>query len=224
LLELEEFTQNKGKLAQPEPFLSLATDGNVPKLPAFAYKILERDFGHKCFKKHQEEAIARISCGLSTLVILSTGYGKSLIYQFAAKLYANRYPGSTVLVVSPLISLMQDQLANISKSLKAAVCDSNMSEKEFHVMLDDMNNGKINILFMSPEAIINRKVKYIPRLAFVCIDEVHCLSQWSHNFRPSYLQLCQVCLILLNFQNYLNTHKHLIDFRYSKSTIMSNVF
>ena len=181
-----------GSMAFPEPFLKLTSTGQVPKLPGYAYKILEKDFGHRSFKMHQEEAIARIACGLSTLVVLSTGYGKSLIYQFAAKLYAKQYPGSTVLVVSPLISLMQDQLHNLSKSLKAAVCDSNMTEKEYHQLLADLNEGKCNILFMSPEAIINRKVRNIPRLAFVCIDEVHCLSQWSHNFRPSYLQLCQV--------------------------------
>jgi ATP-dependent DNA helicase Q4 len=175
------------------PILKLDSDGQIPnKLPDYAYKILEKDFGHKSFKKYQEEAIIRICSGQSALVVLSTGYGKSLIYQMAARLYAKNHPGSTVLVVSPLISLMQDQLQNLSKSLKAAVCDSNLNEKEYHTMIQDLNDGKINVLFMSPEAIINRKVKHISKLAFVCIDEVHCLSQWSHNFRPSYLQLCQV--------------------------------
>lgn len=180
-------------MSAPQPILELEPDGELPaKLPDYAFKLLEKDFGHKSFKKYQQEAIIRIACGMSTLVILSTGYGKSLIYQFAARLYAKKHPGSTVLVVSPLISLMQDQLYNLSKSLKAAVCDSQMSDKEYSLMLQDLNDGRINILFMSPEAIINRKIRHIPRLAFVCIDEVHCLSQWSHNFRPSYLQLCQV--------------------------------
>lgn len=175
----------------------LDEDGNVPqKLPDYAYKILEKDFGHKKFKKNQEETIIRIACGQSSLAILSTGYGKSLIYQFAALLYARKYPGSIVLVVSPLISLMQDQLHNLSKSLKAASCDSQMTDKEFQELVQNINDGKINILYMSPEAIINKKIKSLPRLAFVCIDEVHCLSQWSHNFRPSYLQLCQVIIFL----------------------------
>jgi ATP-dependent DNA helicase Q4 len=80
--------------------------------------------------------------------------------------------------------------------LRAAVCDSTMSDKEYQTLLEDLQNGRINILFMSPEAIINRKIRSIPRLAFVCIDEVHCLSQWSHNFRPSYLQLCQVGFLI----------------------------
>lgn len=168
-------------------------DGNVPKkLPDYAYKILEKDFGHKKFKNNQEETIIRIACGLSSLAILSTGYGKSLIYQFAALLYAKRYPGSTVLVVSPLISLMQDQVHNLSRSLKAGTCDSQTTDKDYELLVQNLNQGKINILYLSPEAIINKKIKSIPRLAFVCIDEVHCLSQWSHNFRPSYLQLCQV--------------------------------
>lgn len=110
----------------------------------------------------------------------------------AAKLYIKRYPGSCVLVVSPLISLMHDQLYNLSKSLKAAVCDSQLSEKDYQKLLVDLDAGKINILYMSPEAICNKKIRNIPRLAFVCIDEIHCLSQWSHNFRPSYLQLSEV--------------------------------
>ena len=189
--EIKEFD----KLEQPKPILQLNSDGSLPKLPAYAYKMLEKDFGHKSFKKHQAEAVTRIACGLSSLVVLSTGYGKSLIYQFAAKLYAKSYPGSLVLVISPLISLMQDQLHNLSRSIKAAVCDSQMNEKDFQLLKEDLNCGNINILFMSPEAVINKKLRYLPRLAFACIDEVHCLSQWSHNFRPSYLQLSQVIIL-----------------------------
>jgi ATP-dependent DNA helicase Q4 len=181
------------QLKSPQPLYELDSEGYVPAhLPKSAFKMLKNDFGYSSFKPHQEEAIVRIACGLSTIVVLSTGYGKSLIYQFAAKLYARTYPGSLCLVVSPLISLMQDQLHNLSGCLRAAVCDSQMNDKEYQQLLVDLGKGKINILFMSPEAIINRKIKELPRLAFVCIDEVHCLSQWSHNFRPSYLQLGQV--------------------------------
>ena len=191
--ELLKFVENNnGQLEQPKPLFELDSDGKLPKLPDFVYKILEKDFGHKSFRPHQAEAVLRVACGLSTVVVLSTGYGKSLIYQMAAKLYAKRYPGSCVLVISPLISLMQDQLYNLSKSLKAAVCDSQLNETQYQQLLQDLEQGKINILYMSPEAIINKKIKSIPRLAFVCIDEIHCLSQWSHNFRPSYLQLSQV--------------------------------
>jgi ATP-dependent DNA helicase Q4 len=93
---------------------------------------------------------------------------------------------------------MQDQLFNLSKSLKAAVCDSQLTDKDFQQLLQDLDAGKINILYMSPEAIMNKKIKSIPRLAFVCIDEIHCLSQWSHNFRPSYLQLSRVIFKIFN--------------------------
>jgi ATP-dependent DNA helicase Q4 len=89
---------------------------------------------------------------------------------------------------------MQDQIHNMCKNIQAAVCDSQLSEKDYQLLLQDLNGGKINVLFMSPEAIINRKIRNLPRLAFVCIDEIHCLSQWSHNFRPSYLQLGQMLL------------------------------
>lgn len=157
--------------------LELDADGNFPRLPKYAFQMLESVFGHKSFKPHQEDAIVKIACGLSTLVILSTGHGKSLIYQMAAKMYAKKYPGSVVLVISPLISLMQDQLANLSKGLKAAMCDSQMTYTEFQKMLEDLNDGKINILYMSPEALISKKIRSIPRLAFVCIDEVSSTSQ-----------------------------------------------
>ena len=197
--ELLKFVENNnGQLEQPKPLFELDSEGQLPKLPDFVYKILEKDFGHKSFRPHQAEAVLRVACGLSTVVVLSTGYGKSLIYQMAAKLYAKRYPGSCVLVISPLISLMQDQLYNLSKSLKAAVCDSQLNETQYQQLLQDLDQGKINILYMSPEAIINKKIKSIPRLAFVCIDEIHCLSQWSHNFRPSYLQLSQVNFKFVN--------------------------
>lgn len=85
----------------------------MPSLPDYVYKVLEKDFGHKSFKAHQGDAVLRICSGLSALVVLSTGYGKSLIYQMAARLYAKKYPGSVCLVISPLISLMQDQLHNL---------------------------------------------------------------------------------------------------------------
>lgn len=135
---------------------------------------------------------------MSTLAVLSTGYGKSLIYQFCAKAYCESYADGSplVLVVSPLISLMQDQVKNLSKSLKAAVCDSQMTEREFNALRENLALGRLNLLFMSPEAILARKLRQLPRLAFACIDEVHCLSQWSHNFRPSYLLLSKVIFLI----------------------------
>jgi hypothetical protein len=88
---LENTNNPSGKLEHPEPLFKLNSDGTLPQLPNFVYKILEKDFGHKTFRPHQAEAILRIACGLSTVVVLSTGYGKSLIYQMATKLYAKRY-------------------------------------------------------------------------------------------------------------------------------------
>lgn len=178
-----------------KPLLELDSNGRpVDRLPPHLLKLLKKHFGHKSFKPHQEEACVRVLSGLSTLVVLSTGYGKSLIYQFCAKAYGESYADGwpLVLVVSPLISLMQDQVKNLSKSLRAAVCDSQMSERDFNALRENLALGRLNLLFMSPEAILARKLRNLPRLAFACIDEVHCLSQWSHNFRPSYLLLSKV--------------------------------
>ncbi len=118
----------------------------MPSLPDYVYKVLDKDFAHKSFKPHQADAVLRVCSGLSTLVVLSTGYGKSLIYQMAARLYAKKYPGAVVLVISPLISLMQDQLHNLCMfTLKLEILyrtysyirilnHLNISEKKNHIL------------------------------------------------------------------------------------------
>ncbi|KAG9355410.1 hypothetical protein JZ751_000248 [Albula glossodonta] len=182
-----------------EPLYSLGEDGKVQAAPPEVFEALT-DFGYKSFRPGQEMAIMRILSGLSTLVVLSTGMGKSLCYQLPAYLYAKRSK-SIALVVSPLVSLMDDQLSGLPPKLKAACIHSNMSKKQREAAIEKVKAGQVHVLLLSPEALVGGghagsaclpPADQLPPVAFACIDEAHCVSEWSHNFRPCYLRLCKV--------------------------------
>lgn len=156
-------------------------------------------FGYQSFRNGQEKAIMRILSGLSTLVTLSTGSGKSLCYQLPAYIFA-KHAKCLTLVISPLVSLMEDQVVNMPKYLRAACLHTNLTATQREKTLQTIKGGDIDILLISPEAVVSGErstgfggiFKHLPPIAFACIDEVHCVSQWSHNFRPSYLMICRV--------------------------------
>eukprot|EP00111_Clytia_hemisphaerica_P004032 TCONS_00011547-protein len=158
-----------------------------------------KNFGFNSFREGQHEATARILSGLSTLVILATGSGKSLCYQLPAYMYYNERKWLT-LVVSPLVALMQDQVAGLPDCLPGAALNSNMTKLQQQKVVTKLKEGKIAILLVSPEALVSGGFgtgilppkSSLPPIGFACIDEAHCLSEWSHNFRPSYLKVCKV--------------------------------
>ncbi|XP_077982235.1 ATP-dependent DNA helicase Q4-like [Glandiceps talaboti] len=142
----------------------------------------------------------RIMSGLSTLVVLSTGAGKSLCYQLPAYMYSQRSKCMT-LVISPLVSLMEDQVIGLPNCLKGARLHSNMTKGQREKVVKEITSGKIQVLLVSPEALVGGgwgrtgclpSLSQLPPIAFACIDEAHCVSEWSHHFRPSYLRLCKV--------------------------------
>lgn len=174
------------------------TDGSLPPTPSEVFEALKM-FGHKEFRNGQEQAIMRILCGSSTLVTLSTGSGKSLCYQLPAYLYRKKNRCIT-LVISPLVSLMEDQIHGIPEFINAQCLHTNQTPKQREKAMDAIKSGLVDILLVSPEAVVSGEkstgfgslLRQLPPIAFACIDEAHCVSQWSHNFRPSYLMICRV--------------------------------
>jgi ATP-dependent DNA helicase Q4 len=151
--------------------------------------VLERGFGFPVFKPGQIDVILRVLRGANTLALLPTGAGKSLTYQLPALLL----PGVT-LVISPLLALMSDQMRGLPPALKGACLRSDASYEKTEETLEEVKSGNVSVLFVSPERLLNEKflcaLRECPNgVSLACIDEAHCVSEWSHNFRPAYHRL-----------------------------------
>ncbi|XP_072781199.1 ATP-dependent DNA helicase Q4 isoform X2 [Taeniopygia guttata] len=178
-----------------DPFYPPNPDGTIPDPPEEVLEAL-RTLGFDSFRPSQAEAIMRVLSGISTLLLLPTGSGKSLCYQLPAFLYHRRSPCIT-LVISPLVSLMDDQVSNIPSPLKAVCIHSNLTQSQREAAIQKVKSGQAQILLLSPESVtgsgfFSRFSRDFPPVAFVCLDEAHCISQWSHNFRPAYFRVCKV--------------------------------
>lgn len=151
---------------------------------------LQNTFGFESFKKGQQETISKVLEGKSAAAIFPTGSGKSLCYQLPAL----QLPGIT-LVVSPLLSLMKDQLDFLLKhKIAAARLDSTLERQEYSDVLEQAKNNQLKILMISVERFKNERFRNQLKqmnLSLLVIDEAHCISEWGHNFRPDYLKLPQ---------------------------------
>jgi len=149
---------------------------------------LQKYFGFSSFLKGQEEVIRKVLKRLSAAAIFPTGAGKSLCYQLTAMLL----PGMT-LVVSPLLSLMKDQLDFLQeKNIPAGRLDSTLPKDEYNATLESAKKGDLKILMISVERFKNERFRsHLEKMnvSLLVVDEAHCISEWGHNFRPEYLKL-----------------------------------
>ncbi len=154
--------------------------------PALA--ILNEVFGYLAFRGHQAEVIEHVTGGGDALVLMPTGSGKSLCYQIPALLR-----DGVGVVVSPLIALMQDQVAALAElGVRAAFLNSTLSGGEAAQVETRVRRGELDLLYVAPERLLTQRCLDLlaaSRLALLAIDEAHCVSQWGHDFRPEYLQL-----------------------------------
>ncbi|PLY02205.1 MAG: DNA helicase RecQ [Desulfuromonas sp.] len=152
---------------------------------------LQRIFGYSAFRPHQEQIIAELIAGRDAFVLMPTGGGKSLCYQIPAL-----HRSGVAIVVSPLISLMKDQVDALRANGVAAACyNSSLSAEEARRTLAALHGGELDLLYIAPERLMSDA--FLARLAqleiaLFAIDEAHCVSTWGHDFRPEYVQLGQL--------------------------------
>ncbi|KAJ2494571.1 hypothetical protein IWW47_004541, partial [Coemansia sp. RSA 2052] len=158
-------------------------------------KVLAHAWEFCGFKPGQVGAIKRVLEARSTLLLLATGAGKSLVYQLPSLVLSSLYSGLT-LVITPLIALMRDQIRHLPNSLQALCMSFESAGKDsYSDAASRLSSGQVQLLFVSPERLQTPRFKALmamegmPPIQLAVIDEAHCASEWSHNFRPAYLQL-----------------------------------
>ena len=163
----------------------------ITELNKKALDVLNNTFGYSSYRYEQEKIISSVLLGNHTLAIMPTGAGKSLCYQIPAIISSKK-----TVVISPLISLMDDQVSALKEcGIQAAKIHSDMTYDERSSSWNKFKNGKEKIIYLSPEKIMSEdflnQLKTLDIGLFV-IDEIHCVSKWGHNFRPDYIKLSQL--------------------------------
>lgn len=197
-------------------FKKLENSAVTPGMPS-ALNILKEVFGYPAFRGQQAEVIGHLASGGDCLVLMPTGGGKSLCYQIPALLR-----DGAAIVVSPLIALMQNQVAALHEiGVRAAVLNSSLSLQEAAEVEQRLLAGEYDLLYVAPERLLTARflnlISRIP-IALFAIDEAHCVSQWGHDFRPEYIQLSvlherfpQVPRIALTATADMDTRKEIIE-------------
>ena len=153
--------------------------------------ILEKYYGFSSFRKGQKEVIESILEARDTVAVMPTGSGKSLCYQIPALVFE----GVTI-VISPLISLMKDQVDALKEmGIKATYINSSISNQELKDRLAKTAAGEYKLLYIAPERLNSTRLLNLLKqlkIEMIAVDEGHCVSEWGHDFRPSYLNISRV--------------------------------